>query len=151
MSTASTGRQHKCRREVAWLLLQCIGCIIPVACQVVAIRGTRILTGCAPPKPLLPPRASPQVLEETPSPLLTDDLRKALTGAACRLGAAACYRSAGTVEFIFDEDESKFYFLEVNTRLQVNTIAKRNPSVMQQALGDSKLVREQCCVDVLHP
>ncbi|KIZ06735.1 UreA carboxylase [Monoraphidium neglectum] len=64
-------------------------------------------------------RRHQKVLEETPSPLLTDALRGDLTSAACRLGAAASYRSAGTVEFIFDEDESKFYFLEVNTRLQV--------------------------------
>jgi acetyl/propionyl-CoA carboxylase alpha subunit len=59
------------------------------------------------------------VLEETPSPLLDEATREALTGAAVRLGAAAAYRSAGTVEFIFDEDDRAFYFLEVNTRLQV--------------------------------
>ncbi|KAI8468536.1 MAG: allophanate hydrolase subunit 2-domain-containing protein [Monoraphidium minutum] len=64
-------------------------------------------------------RRHQKVLEETPSPLLTPALREDLTSAACRLGAASLYRSAGTVEFIFDEDESKFYFLEVNTRLQV--------------------------------
>jgi urea carboxylase len=64
-------------------------------------------------------RRHQKVLEETPSPLLDDALRADLTAAACRLGAAAKYRSAGTVEFIFDEDDSKFYFLEVNTRLQV--------------------------------
>jgi urea carboxylase len=59
------------------------------------------------------------VLEETPSPLLDDALRSELTAAAVRLGSASKYRSAGTVEFIFDEDNRKFYFLEVNTRLQV--------------------------------
>jgi len=64
-------------------------------------------------------RRHQKVLEETPSPLLDDTLRDDLTAAACRLGAAAKYRSAGTVEFIFDEDDRKFYFLEVNTRLQV--------------------------------
>jgi urea carboxylase len=40
-----------------------------------------------------------------------------------RLGAAAHYRSAGTVEFLVDEDTKKFYFLEVNTRLQVRPAA----------------------------
>ena len=42
-----------------------------------------------------------------------------LAAAAHRLGAAAKYRSAGTVEFLVDDDTAKFYFLEVNTRLQV--------------------------------
>ena len=64
-------------------------------------------------------RRHQKVLEETPSPLLSDAQRADLVAAATRLGAAARYRSAGTVEFIFDEDEGRFYFLEVNTRLQV--------------------------------
>jgi urea carboxylase len=63
----------------------------------------------------------PQVLEETPSPLLDDAHRNELAAAAVRLGAAACYRSAGTVEFLVDEDTKQFYFLEVNTRLQVRS------------------------------
>lgn len=46
-------------------------------------------------------------------------LRQELAAAAHRLGAAAKYRSAGTVEFLVDDDTAKFYFLEVNTRLQV--------------------------------
>ena len=46
-------------------------------------------------------------------------LREELAAAAHRLGAAAKYRSAGTVEFLVDDDTAKFYFLEVNTRLQV--------------------------------
>jgi len=45
--------------------------------------------------------------------------RQELAAAAVRLGAAAHYRSAGTVEFLVDEATKKFYFLEVNTRLQV--------------------------------
>jgi len=64
-------------------------------------------------------RRHQKVLEETPSPLLDEATREELTSAACRLGAAAKYRSAGTVEFLMDEDTKKFYFLEVNTRLQV--------------------------------
>eukprot|EP00878_Enallax_costatus_P006672 GHUV01006994.1.p1 GENE.GHUV01006994.1~~GHUV01006994.1.p1 ORF type:complete len:992 (+),score=332.89 GHUV01006994.1:1132-4107(+) len=64
-------------------------------------------------------RRHQKVLEETPSPLLTDSQREELAAAAVRLGAAAHYRSAGTVEFLVDEDTKKFYFLEVNTRLQV--------------------------------
>jgi urea carboxylase len=64
-------------------------------------------------------RRHQKVLEETPSPLLDAATREELTAAAVRLGSAARYRSAGTVEFIFDEDARRFYFLEVNTRLQV--------------------------------
>ena len=48
-----------------------------------------------------------------------DPLRKELVAAARRLGTAARYRSAGTIEFLVDQDTTKFYFLEVNTRLQV--------------------------------
>lgn len=49
-------------------------------------------------------------------------LREELAAAAHRLGAAAKYRSAGTVEFLVDDDTAKFYFLEVNTRLQVQLL-----------------------------
>ena len=48
------------------------------------------------------------------------ELRQELAAAANRLGSAAKYRSAGTVEFLVDDDTAKFYFLEVNTRLQVS-------------------------------
>lgn len=47
-------------------------------------------------------------------------LREALGAAAQRLGAAAKYRNAGTVEFLVDDETANFYFLEVNTRLQVS-------------------------------
>ena len=46
-------------------------------------------------------------------------LRAELVAAGRRLGEAAKYRSAGTIEFLVDQDTAKFYFLEVNTRLQV--------------------------------
>lgn len=64
-------------------------------------------------------RRNQKVIEETPAPNLGEAERKALHEAAVSLGAAVAYASAGTVEFIYDEDEKKFYFLEVNTRLQV--------------------------------
>ncbi len=48
-----------------------------------------------------------------------DELRGELKAAARRLGEASKYRSAGTIEFLVDQDTAKFYFLEVNTRLQV--------------------------------
>jgi hypothetical protein len=50
---------------------------------------------------------------------VTPELREKLQGAAVRLGRLAKYRSAGTVEYIVDDDTGEFYFLEVNTRLQV--------------------------------
>jgi len=64
-------------------------------------------------------RRNQKVIEETPAPGLADSTRNALQAAATRLGKAVNYRSAGTVEFVFDADSGQFYFLEVNTRLQV--------------------------------
>ncbi|PNG25084.1 5-oxoprolinase/urea amidolyase family protein [Methylocella silvestris] len=64
-------------------------------------------------------RRNQKVIEETPAPGLTDVNRAALREAAIALGQAVNYESAGTVEFIYDADQQKFYFLEVNTRLQV--------------------------------
>ncbi|MBI5041085.1 MAG: urea carboxylase, partial [Gammaproteobacteria bacterium] len=64
-------------------------------------------------------RRNQKVIEETPAPNLPDDTRAALAEAAVRLGRAVSYRSAGTVEFVVDADTDRFYFLEVNTRLQV--------------------------------
>ena len=60
-----------------------------------------------------------KVLEESPSPALTDTLRQEMGDAAVRAAKALNYDNAGTVEFIFDESNGSFYFLEVNTRLQV--------------------------------
>jgi len=64
-------------------------------------------------------RRNQKVIEETPAPNLTDAIRQELFTSAIKLGQAVGYESAGTVEFIFDADAQTFYFLEVNTRLQV--------------------------------
>ncbi|HHA2047767.1 TPA: urea carboxylase [Enterobacter cloacae] len=64
-------------------------------------------------------RRNQKVLEETPAPNLPDGMEAALCEAAIKLGQAVNYRSAGTVEFVYDSDAARFYFLEVNTRLQV--------------------------------
>ncbi len=79
-------------------------------------------------------RRHQKIMEETPSPALTADLRAAMGDAAIRAATAACYVNAGTVEFIFSEGE--FYFLEVNARLQVE-----HP--ITEAVTGIDLVKEQ--------
>ncbi|WP_139790079.1 ATP-binding protein, partial [Halomonas sp. BC2] len=64
-------------------------------------------------------RRHQKVLEECPAPNLPDAVRRSLHATAVQLGQAVNYRSAGTVEFIYDAEREAFYFLEVNTRLQV--------------------------------
>ena len=64
-------------------------------------------------------RRNQKVLEETPSPSLDEDLRQEICNQAVTLMKAIGYQSVGTVEFIFDSSDRKYYFLEVNTRLQV--------------------------------
>jgi urea carboxylase len=64
-------------------------------------------------------RRNQKVIEETPAPGISEVIRQRLMDAAVQLGKAVNYRSAGTVEFVFDSQTHEFYFLEVNTRLQV--------------------------------
>ena len=64
-------------------------------------------------------RRNQKVLEETPAPNLLTGMAEALCEAAITLAKAVSYRSAGTVEFVYDAEAERFYFLEVNTRLQV--------------------------------
>ncbi len=64
-------------------------------------------------------RRHQKIIEETPSPLLTPEIRARMGDAAVRAAKAVGYYNAGTVEFIFDPDLSSFFFLEMNTRLQV--------------------------------
>ena len=60
-----------------------------------------------------------KVIEEAPAPFLSDALRKKIREAGVTIARNIGYRSAGTVEFILDKETQKFYFLEMNTRVQV--------------------------------
>ncbi len=64
-------------------------------------------------------RRHQKLAEETPSPALSQQQRRALLAAAVRAGETVSYRNAGTVEFLFDPEAGEFFFLEMNTRLQV--------------------------------
>jgi propionyl-CoA carboxylase alpha chain len=64
-------------------------------------------------------RRHQKILEESPSPVVSDDLRAALCEAAVAAARAVDYVGAGTVEFLLDPSTKDFYFLEMNTRLQV--------------------------------
>lgn len=64
-------------------------------------------------------RRMQKLVEEAPSPILSDAMRKEMGDAAVRAAKAVDYFNAGTIEFIYDLDEDKFYFMEMNTRIQV--------------------------------
>jgi geranyl-CoA carboxylase alpha subunit len=64
-------------------------------------------------------RRRQKVIEEAPSPAITPEIRKRMGDAAVEAARAVDYRNAGTVEFLFDPASKEFYFLEMNTRLQV--------------------------------
>jgi acetyl-CoA carboxylase, biotin carboxylase subunit len=60
-----------------------------------------------------------KLIEEAPASAVPDDVRMKLHAAAIQLTSAAKYRNAGTVEFLYDVDRNDFYFIEVNSRIQV--------------------------------
>lgn len=63
-------------------------------------------------------RRNQKVLEESPSPIMTEELREKMGNAAISAAKACGYRNAGTIEFLVDKDKN-FYFMEMNTRIQV--------------------------------
>ncbi|RLL43776.1 acetyl-CoA carboxylase biotin carboxylase subunit [Oceanobacillus piezotolerans] len=64
-------------------------------------------------------RRHQKLVEEAMAPMISEELRQDIRNAAVKLAENISYESAGTVEFIVDQDEEKFYFLEMNTRIQV--------------------------------
>ena len=64
-------------------------------------------------------RRHQKIIEETPSPILTPELRQHICDAAVAVAHTAGYVNAGTAEFLLDSQSSEFYFLEMNARLQV--------------------------------
>jgi acetyl-CoA carboxylase, biotin carboxylase subunit len=64
-------------------------------------------------------RRHQKLVEESPSPVITDQIRQNMMADAVKLAKAANYYNAGTVEFIYDLDRKSYYFLEMNTRIQV--------------------------------
>lgn len=60
-----------------------------------------------------------KIVEESPCPVLTEDKRQEICASAVSLAKYVKYDSVGTVEYLYDQDEEKFYFMEMNTRIQV--------------------------------
>ena len=81
-------------------------------------------------------RRHQKIIEESPSSVINEEQRKLITDAALRMGKSLAYQSAGTVEFLLDDKTGDFFFLEVNTRLQVE-----HP--VTEAVTGIDLVREQ--------
>lgn len=60
-----------------------------------------------------------KIIEESPSPVITEDIREEMCQSALKIARAVNYNSVGTVEFLYDLDTKKYYFMEMNTRIQV--------------------------------
>ena len=84
-------------------------------------------------------RRHQKLIEEAPSPILDNDTRKRIHRAAVKLAEATGYRNAGTVEFLYDAQTREFYFMEMNTRIQVE-----HP--VSEEISGIDLIKEQISV-----
>ncbi|NWK55309.1 acetyl-CoA carboxylase biotin carboxylase subunit [Verrucomicrobiaceae bacterium N1E253] len=81
-------------------------------------------------------RRNQKIIEECPSPLISDELRQQMAEASVSLISAIGYENAGTIEYLVDEKAENFYFMEMNTRIQVE-----HP-VTEEVMG-CELIKEQ--------
>ncbi len=81
-------------------------------------------------------RRNQKIIEECPSPLISQELRERMAEASARLIKAIGYKNAGTIEYLVDENANDFYFMEMNTRIQVE-----HP-VTEEVMG-CELIKEQ--------
>jgi acetyl-CoA carboxylase biotin carboxylase subunit len=77
-----------------------------------------------------------KMVEEAPSPAVSPELREEICEAAVRIGKQIGYENAGTVEFMLDQDHGRFYFIEINTRIQVE-------HTVTEMISGIDLVKEQ--------
>jgi acetyl-CoA carboxylase biotin carboxylase subunit len=84
-------------------------------------------------------RRRQKILEEAPAPSLSEEVRERLCAAAVALARSVSYSSAGTIEFLYDDDTSEFFFIEMNTRIQVE-----HPTT--EMVTGIDLVREMLCI-----
>ena len=88
-------------------------------------------------------RRHQKLVEESPSPFMTDELRKKMGEAAIKAGKAIAYEGVGTIEFLVDKHRN-FYFMEMNTRIQVE-------HTVTEEVVDYDLIREQIKVAMGEP
>lgn len=89
-------------------------------------------------------RNNQKIIEEAPAPQLPEGVRKALHASAIRLADHVGYKNAGTMEYLYDSARNEFYFLEMNTRLQVE-------HTVTEMITGLDLVREQLLIAQGHP
>lgn len=89
-------------------------------------------------------RRHQKLIEESPSPALTPELRKQICETAVKAAKAVNYSSAGTIEFLMNPESNEFYFMEMNTRVQVE-------HTVSEMISGLDIIREQICAAAGYP